>query len=307
MARVEDMEFFGIADSVQMAISLITDDPYYSKYWVSLTVAAICFATLFALEAAALFIIAGKNGYKNRWMAFVPFFNTYYIGVLAAKNKTFKKDTKYFALAMAIAEVVKTAIGVLSIVAVFQIFSPYNVEMGYISAKYEPYLGGDYLIFQGNYNVSNFPENLNWALWVFNYISDISYAVDLIYIVLAVFVLSAFFRSYSPKNYLAFTILSVILPIKSIFMIAVRDNKETDYADYVRDIQRRRYNAYQEYMRNNANQPPFNGYGGYNGYNGNNAAPHNQEKTPPEDPFGGLGENVGGDNGQGEDPFGDLK
>lgn len=300
------MDFFSIADSVQTIIGLIADDHYYEKYWLSLTIAGICFVALFALEAAALFIIAGKNGYKNRWMAFVPFFNTYYIGVLASKNKTFKKDTKYFALAMAIAEVIITVIGVLSIVAVFKLFSPYNVEMGYISAKYEPYrnLEGEIVdyFFLGNYTVNNLPENLNWALWVFNYISDVSYAIDLIYIVLAVFVLSAFFRSYSPKNYLVFTIFSVLLPIKSIFMIAIRDNKETSYVDYMKEVQRRRYNAYQEYMRSNASRPPFNGYGGYNEAN----APR-RDATPPEDPFGDLGKSSNVDNGQSDDPFGDLK
>ena len=62
---------------------------------------------MFAFQAVGLFIISGREGYKHRWMSFVPFFNTYYIGVCGQKNRAFKSvDTRIFSLIAAILEVI---------------------------------------------------------------------------------------------------------------------------------------------------------------------------------------------------------
>lgn len=306
------MEFFDFTNLAQTLSTLITNDHYYTYYWVCLIIGGVAFLSLFAMQAVALYTIAKNNGYKNRWMAFVPFLNTYYIGVLAKKNNTFNTKTKYFSLALAIVEVISAVVGILYAVAVIQLFST-----DYLTAVPEPVYNSAHeiiaTVFSGKYEVSDqLPQSLYWALWVFENANKYLFTVlDLIYIVLSVFVLSAFFRSYSPRNYMIFTIISVILPVKGLFMLCVKNKKEVNYVDYVKEMQKRRYDAYQEYMRNSGGY----GNGGYNngGYgNGANNAGYNNagqgQASHAEDPFDGLGQQPNkGNNSPDDDPFDDLK
>ncbi|MGN1372753.1 MAG: hypothetical protein ACI4VK_01745 [Candidatus Coproplasma sp.] len=316
------MEFFEIANVTQSVMSSIMGDPYYTYYWVCLIIGGVAFLGLYSLEAVALISIAKNNNFKHKWMAFVPIVNTYYIGVLAEKNKTFNKKTKYFSLALAIVEAISVCLGILNSVAIIQLF-----DTNYVTAIPEPIYNtaGElvYNLFVG-YEAENLPASLNWAWWIFtNGNNYIFWLLELVYIVLEVFVLSAFFRTYSPRNYMIFTVLSVLFPIKAIFMLCVKNNKATNYMDYVKEMQKRQYDAYQQYMRNNGGFNPNGGYnqggynpnGGYNqgGYNPNGG--YNQggyngagQASQPEDPFGGLGEQAGKSSKPADDdPFGDLK
>lgn len=303
------MEFIEITNFTQTLTAIISGDPYYTYYWICLIIGGVAFLSMFALEAVALNTIAKNNGFKNRWMAFVPFLNTYYIGVLAEKNKTFNTKTKYFSLALAIIEALSVTFGILYSVAVVQLF-----DTNCITAIYEPIYNhaGEviYEPFVGKYEAVNLPASLNWAWWVFTNANSYLFSLlELAYIVLLVFVLSSFFRTYSPRKYMLFTIFSVLFPIKAIFMFCVKNNKGIDYIEHVKEMQRRQYEAYQQYMRNMGgfNQGGF--YGGYNGYNnnGNNGTGRTQP-SKDEDPFGGLGQNsANGSNPSDDDPFGDLK
>lgn len=296
------MEFIEITSLAQSVAMLISNDPYYTYYWAALLVGGVAFLAFFALEAVALFTIAKKNGFKNKWMAFVPFLNTYYIGVLSEKNKTFNAKTKYFSLALAIVEIIGVALGIAYSVAVIQLFAT-----PYIKAVPEPFYNtaGELVgsLFIGKYEVENLPVSLNWAWWLFNAYNSYFYSLfNLVFIVLSVFVLSAFFRTYSPRNYMIFTIFSVLFPIKSIFMICIKDNKAANYVEYMREMQKRQYDAYQQYMRNNGSNN--NGYGGYNGGYGAGQG----QASKPEDPFGGLGEQSNNTSKPSDDdPFDDLK
>ncbi len=300
------MEFFDFTNVAQTIAATLTNDPYYTYYWVCLIVGAVAFLAIYVIQAISLYSIATVNGYKSKWMAFVPFINTYYIGVLAEKNKTFNKPTKYFSLAMAIVEFICLTLGIVYSVAILLLFNG-----NYVNAISEPFIyntAGEVIatVFTGKYELVNLPAELAWTWWVFNNLGNyILNPLQLVYLVLSVFVLSAFFRTYSPRNYMVFTIFSVILPIKAIFMICIRNNKATGYMDYVRERQKRQYDAYQAYMRNmnNGNYNGGNNNGAYNnngGYNGGGSA--------PEDPFGGLGEQHGNSSAPSDDdPFGDLK
>ncbi|MGN0812461.1 MAG: hypothetical protein ACI4MQ_03010 [Candidatus Coproplasma sp.] len=302
------MEFIEFTNIAQSLTASITGDPYYTYYWICLIIGGVAFLSLFSLEAVALNTIAKNNGFKHSWMAFVPFANTYYLGVLSEKNKTFNTKPKYFSLAMAIVEALSVGFGILYSVAVIELFNT-----NCITAVPEPIYNtaGElvYTLFTGKYEVENLPASLNWAWWVFsNTNSYIFWLLDLVYIVLAVFVLSTFFRTYSPRNYMVFSIFSVLFPIKSIFMLCIKNNKAINYIDYVKEMQRRQYDAYQQYMRNNGGFNPNGGYnqGGYNQGSGNGAGQGNANQ--PDDPFGGLGEQSKNDGKPvDDDPFGDLK
>lgn len=291
------MEFFEIAKIVEVAFM---SDVYKRYLWAYLVIAGAIFAVLYILQSVALYTIAKREGFKNRWMSFVPFFNTYYIGVVSEKNKVFKTQAKNVALAAALVEVAYVALGILYYVATYLIFKggyaqpEYGTEIVTVSGSFEVLVG---------YNLQNVPQNLAWAGWVFAYINEyVMYWVQLAFMVMYVFVLVSFFRTYSSPRYVLFSVLSVIFPIKGIFMFVVRNNKGKNYVDYLREQQQRQYRMYQEYMRGGMNGDG-NGVN-YGGYAGDPYA-NPRQSNPPEDPFGGLGSDEK-KNGGNDDPFDGL-
>lgn len=303
------MEFFEIANIAELAF---LSDVYKRYLWAYLVIGGCCFAVLYILQAVALYTIAKREGFKNRWMAFVPFFNTYYIGVVSDKNDVFKAKAKYVSLAAALVEFAYCALGVLYYVAMFLIF-----EGGYATPEYSTVIyGSNPVEILSGYTQNNLPENLNWAWWVFNNLQDfVLYWVQLILIILKVFLLVSFFRTYASSRYVLFSVFSALFPVSGIFMFAVRNNCGKNYVEYIKEQRQRQYRMYQEYMRNGQG-PDGQGtsyYGG--GYQGN---PYAQQRpsTPPADPFGDLGSNNGGGSGGAQsggnegnsgDPFDEFK
>lgn len=296
------MEFFEFASIAEAAF--IFDDT--KKYlWVCLVIAAALFAVTYVLESIALYTIAKREHYKYKFMAFVPVLNTYYMGVLSDKNNaTFRTKPKYWALGAAIAEAVYVALCITYYVAVFKIFLGGYAKPTYVTSM----IGVTTVERLGGYEAVNLPESLNWAWWVFaNMQNYILYWVQLVYVVLNMFVLVAFFKTYSSPRYLLFSILSVLFPIKAIFMFAVRKNAGKNYMDYLREQQRRQYAMYQEYMRNNGpygtgagpnygqgyGQNYGQNYGAGNGTNNGGDNYYSAPQTPPDDPFDGLGSSSG--------------
>ena len=76
------MDFFEYANIASL---------FTNTFWVQLLIGGLCFALVFVFQGIALYTIASRYGYKNKWMAFLPFFNTYYIGVCAQKNKFYNE------------------------------------------------------------------------------------------------------------------------------------------------------------------------------------------------------------------------
>jgi hypothetical protein len=281
------MDFFEYAS----VASVFTD-----TLWVQLVIGALCFAIVFIFQAVALYVIAKREGYKNRWMAFVPFINTYYIGVCAQKNKIYNIDAKTIGLVTAIFEVV-----------LFGAYVFYNVAVSLVS-EYVFYTETDTIfgvVLEPYLIISSVPENLKWAGWIYNYFdSYILRWVNLIYLLLEVCLLLAFFQTYACRRYVLFTITSILFPIQGILFFVVRNNKGVNYKEFVRAEQARQYRMYQQYQQqhqNNFYDNPYNrnpyDRGGYNNnnYNNNNQNSYNNQGNsqtpPPDDPFGGLGGN----------------
>ena len=88
-----------------------------SPLWVSLTVGGLCFLIIYIFQAVGLYTIASREKLNNKWMAFIPFFSTYYIGKCGDKNRFFNIDTKKIAIAVAVLEFVLLCIFVFSFVA----------------------------------------------------------------------------------------------------------------------------------------------------------------------------------------------
>lgn len=253
---------------------------YDTPLWQSMLYGGLCFAVVYVFQAIGLFVIAQRAGYDKKWMAFVPFFNTYYIGVCGSKNKFFGIKPQTVSLIAAILEVILFAGYVLDYVALdavdpFVRFNSQNpLDPYYLSSEF-----------------ANHPE-LAWAGWCFEYLYDyILRWLELVFIFLSIVILNCFFQTYSARYYIIFTIACVLLPIRGIIIFIVRKNKGMSYADYTRKMQEqiyRQYRSQQNYNRDPYNQNPYNS----DPYNGN---PYNHD---------GYGGNAGSQNAG--DPFSEF-
>ena len=262
--------------------------------WVPFLVGGLCFAIVFVFEAIALFTIAKREGYKNRWFAFVPFLNTYYIGVCAQKNKCFNLDSRTISLITAILEAV-----------LFAGFTVYFVAVALVIEYYVP-TGGTVTNAFGQtvevYALMNVPENLYWAEWCFNFLGDYVLTwVELVFVSLEVMLFSAFFQTFAARRYFLFTLTGALLPIQGILFFIVRNNKGMNYREFMRREQERQYRMYQQYATRNYEQ---------NMYNQNPYSRNPYDGAPPSDGDRGRDTRGGGSDDPfaefgGDDPFSD--
>ena len=184
------MDFFEYATAVE-PLTTNTDR------WVIYLVGGLCFAIVFVFQTVALYVISGHEGYKNRWMAFIPFFSTYYIGVCGQKNRFFKMDIKKIAIATAIFEAVLFT-GYL----VYTIASEMLLANGSLARVAETNIYGLETVRDVFTNV---PASLAWAEWCRRYLWQyILTWLDLIYTFMNVMVLSCFFQTYAARRYFIF-------------------------------------------------------------------------------------------------------
>ncbi len=286
------MDFFEYASIAEYFVGT-------NNRWVMYLVGGLCFLIVFVFQAVALYTIAKKAGYKNKWMAFIPFFNTYYIGVCAQKNKCFNViNAKAIGAVAAVFEFVLVAAYIVYHVGC-SLVMPYAVPTEQTS------MGIVYYV----YTLESVPAHLNWAAWCYNYLDTVLGFVELIYLLVNVALLICFFQTYASRRYILFAITSVIFPISGILFFIVRNNKGVNYRDYVRAEQARQYRMYQQYQQyyhqqqqQNYDRNPYERNPYENPPEGNSA----QRQTPPDDPFGGLGADGGSDKNSGS-PFDDFK
>ena len=247
-----------------------------------LIIGAVCYLVVYVFEAIALYTIAKREGYKNKWMAFVPVFNTYYIGVCAQKNKIFGAQTKYISLACAILELLLISGYILNTVAYSLVFEQYIAD--YATLKENGAIS--YYIYE---DVSHIPENLTWAGWIcLNFENYVLSFMELAYFVLEVFVVSSFFRTYGPRHYFLYTVTSILFPVLGIMMFVVRKNRAINYAEFLYKERERHYRMYQQQYGQQQNfNNPYNPYNTPNNGNMNGNPYQNppQPKPAPQDPF----------------------
>ncbi len=269
-------------------------------FWVPFLVGGLCFATVFVFEGVALYTIAKREGYKNKWMAFIPFFNTYYIGVCAQKNKCMNMSAKTVSTVAASLEAV-LGVGFIIYYTALYLVMPYYAKTG--DTIVNPVTG----LSQDVYGLMGVPSELAWASWCFTYLNDyILVWLNLVFLFFQVLLLSAFFQTYAARRYFLFTITSVLFPIQGILFFIVRNNKGMNYREYLRSEQERQYRMYQQYAQQNFGGNPYSGNpyagGGYNSTGNSEASTPNgggeERNGAPEDPFSEFG-------GKSSDPFDD--
>ena len=294
------MDFCSFTDTADSLFFILGDVNKRFMLWY-LVIGAIGFLVMFTFKAIALYTIAAREGYKNKWMAFVPFLNTYYIGVVSDKNKVVGLKPATVGIVAASLEFVYVALYCVYFTAQFLIF-----DGGYATPISElMVMGGRETQYYMGYNLAQLPQSLEWAGWVYAYFDVFIYVTDMLSVISSIFLLMAFFQTYASRHYIAFALLSSIFPISGIFMFVSRNNRGQNYVQYLKDRQYRQYQQYQEYMRMNNN---------YNNYN-QNANPYNGQSfygTPDNHSEGANNSNGGYQNGESgrphepKDPFEDF-
>lgn len=268
-------------------------------WWMYILCISIFFGVVFVLQAIALYTIASREGYKFKWLAFIPVVSTYYIGVCAQKNKVFNKiDARIIGLVTAVLELL-----LLGGSIVYYTASVSLASAGCLDIKFNEMTN---LI---EVSAVGVPQNLNWAVWCLEYLYDYILSwFNLVFMLAQVLLLSAFFQTYASRRYFVFTLASIIVPVQGIIFFVIRKNKGLSYRDFMRIEQERRYRTYQQYQQQNCNQNPYNqnpyshNPNNNNGPYGNNGA--QQRQTPPDDPFSEFGGSNNGNNGaDNSDPF----
>ena len=280
------MEFFRIAEIAEQSIAIVIGPEYWR---MAMIYGGAGFLIMFVFQAIALYTVASRAGIKHKWMAFVPFLSTYYIGVCSQKNKALWLDSKLVGIIAASLEFVLCAGYAMHYIG-FHFAQPYmdlvDIQLPYFYASEEIPLPQVYEI-----NWDALPFGLYWAGFCFETLYTILYFGRYLYYFVMVMLLSAFFQTYMPRRYLLFTILGVIFPIKGIFFFVVRNNNGTSYREYVMREQERRYRMYRQYTQNNSyNQQnyggrPYDGNGEYSRPDIKNDDPFEEFGHSDDDPF----------------------
>lgn len=206
--------------------------------------------------------LAKKQGLKHRWMAFLPFLNTYYAGKLAGETQFFGQKMKRVGLYAMILEILYVALQLFVFAAVIISYFP------------------EYRTLEVSDGVMTGAANEAMPSWIepaVTYGNLVAYLLWFFVIVFFCVLFVAFFRKYYARGPILLAFLSAVLPFRGFTIFAVRNNAPVDYNDYIR----RRTQAY---MRNNGyNQPPYGPYGPGNGGYGS-GGPQNGP-----DPFEGFG------------------
>ena len=281
---MEFFEFFSVPLMFMQGIINFIVKPEINDVYDYSNVVLSCY--LFsALGALAIYLIllvfggiglnklAKKQGLKQRWMAFLPFFNTYYAGKLAGETQFFGQKMKRVGLYAAILEFLYVALEIfLHIISIVACFPQY------LTLEIDEKTGA----------LSGVPNDSlpAWITPTNNYGSLVAYLLWFFVIVFFCVLYVAFFRKYYARGPILLAFLSTIFPFRGITIFAVRNNAPVDYNDYIR----RRTQAY---MRSNGYQPPYGSYGSQNG-------PYGQNRNDPQnepDPFEGFGGPSGGNYG----------
>ena len=291
-------EYTSLVDSMATAF----DAPI--ELWLAMVIGGLCFLIVYIFQAVGLYTIASREGYGHKWMAFVPFFNTYYLGVCGQKNRFFNLDTKKVALTAAIIEAVLFCGYVLYYIAYFNV-------LGFIEtvANVRQTEWGNIVSYEPHVNEILLAEHteLAWARWVYENLDVLVLNwISLVFVFIKIVVLNCFFQTYSARHYFLFTLACIFFPVQGIMVFAVRNNKGMSYAEYMRRVQERMYRQYR--TQQNYYQNPYNNSysGGYQQPPQNSAGQQGEPYSrPPEDPFSEFGSS----NSQtgNSDPFDEFK
>lgn len=220
------MEFFEYLRIPQYIMQFVRNGSGISlgELYILLGVAGGAYFICLILGGLALFTMAERAGLKHSWLGFLPFANTYYAGKVAGESPFFGKKMKRSGLYAMIAEIVYSALEILSLVSNILLSNPAYYETNYLEG------GGATLTL----NRASVPQGLLGLSDASIWISVLSLIASLVMIVFLCAVYNGLYRKYSPRNAYAMTVFSVILPIRAFLMFAVRNNTPVDFNEYMK-------------------------------------------------------------------------
>lgn len=250
--------------------------------YIALIVAGGIFLALHACKAAALFIMAKKQGKKKLlWCAFLPFANTFLIGELGGEVKFGNLRLKHVGIVAMLAELVFVACRgfVLGVYA-------YAFQNGKTWFEFEENMIG------WGFNEGVLTDGMYTAL---NACEIAGYILSFVVLIAFIFVNIGIFRKYAPDSYIWMVVLCALLPpVEGILLLVFARRTPVDYDKYMRE-------RIEAIRRRQAQYGPYGPYGPYgqNPY-GQNQNPYGQPQQgsaqgneAPPDPFGEFSDQKG--------------
>ncbi len=272
------MEFFNYQAIAQLLFG-------YKNILAQIIFASICFLIVFAFKCAALYRVSKREEYSHRWMAFIPFLNTYYMGVCSKKNDMRSIKIEFFALITMFLEMVVFGLMLFSYIQMCQLVDYANIKT----------------VVEGNYQTQiieyvGVPADMQWKLGFINMNSPysmLSALVELAYLVCQCFLISAYFKTYGSIRYGGHVLVSVFLPIQGIVMFTTSNRRAKNYNEYVLKERERIYRTHQQgqYYGSNPYAQPRNNTGEGNPFddfpesNGSGGGTYRNENSNPFDDF----------------------
>ena len=253
--------------------------------YIALIVAGGIFLALHACKAAALFIMAKKQGKKRLlWCAFLPFANTFLIGELGGEVKFGNLRLKH--------------VGIVAMIAELFFVACRGFVLGYYAYAFHNEL--TYFEVENNmigwgFNEGVLTDGMYTAL---NACEIAGYILSFVVIIAFIFVNIGIFRKYAPDSYIWMVVLCALLPpVEGILLLVFARRTPVDYEKYMRE----RIEAIRR--RQQAQYGPYGPYGSYgqNPY-GQNQNPYGQNQNPYGQPQQGSAQG----NEAPPDPFGEF-
>ena len=250
--------------------------------YIALIVAGGIFLALHACKAAALFIMAKKQGKKKLlWCAFLPFANTFLIGELGGEVKFGNLRLKH--------------VGVVAMLAELVFVACRGFVLGYYA--YAFHNGLTYFEVENNmigwgFNEGVLTDGMYTAL---NACEIAGYILSFVVIIAFIFVNIGIFRKYAPDSYIWMVVLCALLPpVEGILLLVFARRTPVDYEKYMRE----RIEAIRRRQAQYGTYGPYGPYG-QNPY-GQNQNPYGQPQQgsaqgneAPPDPFGEFSDQKG--------------
>lgn len=255
---------------------------FWIPAYIALIVAGGIFLALHACKAAALFIMAKKQGKKRLlWCAFLPFANTFLIGELGGEVKFGNLRLKHVGIAAMLAELVFVACR--------------GFVLGYYA--YAFHNGLTYFEVENNmigwgFNEGVLTDGMYTAL---NACEIAGYILSFAVLIAFIFVNIGIFRKYAPDSYIWMVVLCALLPpVEGILLLVFARRTPVDYEKYMRE----RIEAIRRRQAQYGTYGPYGPYG-QNPY-GQNQNPYGQPQQgsaqgneAPPDPFGEFSDQKG--------------
>ncbi len=236
--------------------------------------ALVVWAIFFVLQGVGLFIMAKNRGLKNKWLAFVPFANIYYIGKMAGECSFFGHKMRSAGLYAMIAHIITTLLAVLYVLAEGYLYYNHGapIRETEFSAPYWKGLSGF------SVTVHNFYGYGLSILSIFSLVSRL----------LMIVLLMGLYKQYASKNYFTLAFLCFFIPeARFITVFVLRNRQYVDYGAYVRRRREEYARRQQQYYNMNGNpygRSPYGNNGQGNPYGGYQQ-PSNDYSQPTEEPF----------------------